>query len=188
MPKELLKHIKQSSKKRILDMSKVQTIPKDVVNKIDLCRGIFAILVVIAHAFDVATISLPNFSLTFPGNILKHTLGTGFYWVMGFFVISGFCIELSCQKIKNQNDFPLKYYTKARLSRILPLYFFALIFAVLVEFLVRNHRVDYWNAGIDASGILSQIFIVQNLTTTYGCYAPSWSITAIGCCITCYMG
>jgi len=122
-------------------MNEVQTIPKEVVNKIDFCRGVFAILVMIAYSFDVATVSLPSFPVTFSGNILKHILGAGFYWVLGFFVISGFCIQLSCQKLKSKNGFPLKYYIKARLSRILPLYLFAFVihlFMLLQEVLMVN--------------------------------------------------
>ncbi|MHC5740423.1 MAG: acyltransferase family protein [Nostoc sp.] len=157
-------------------MTNVNTITQDVVNKIDLCRGVFAILVVIAHALDVATVSRSS-SIESTENIFRYVFGHGFYWVMGFFVISGFCIQLSVQKINNNTSFSLKYYMIARLTRILPLYFIALILALLVEFIVRNNRVDYWNQGIHLSGLISQIFVIQNLTETYGCYAPSWSIT-----------
>jgi peptidoglycan/LPS O-acetylase OafA/YrhL len=104
-------------------------------------------------------------------------VGLGIVWVMGFFVISGYCIHLSVARLQDEARFPLKTYLVARLTRILPLYYVALVFAVLVEWLMTPARPWVWPNGINGPTLLSQLFVLQNLTQTFGAFAPSWSIT-----------
>ena len=105
--------------------------------------------------------------------------GPGLYWVIGFFVISGYCIQLSVERQIEGRTFPLGQYLLARLSRILPLYYLAAACG-------RGHR----EADRIAPGrvLLAQraeypvlfslrFWSIQNLTQTYGSFAPSWSIT-----------
>src|SRR3954453_10824764 len=69
-----------------------------LIRKVDVCRGLFAFLVVAAHAYDVCWVIHPEAVASMPGpvrHLLHFTLQAGFYWVMGFFVISGYCIQLS---------------------------------------------------------------------------------------------
>jgi peptidoglycan/LPS O-acetylase OafA/YrhL len=65
----------------------------------------------------------------------------------------------------------------ARLSRILPLYYAALLSAVVIEWLIAGDRPSCWPHGLNRRGLLAQLFVVQNLVETYGSFAPSWSIT-----------
>ena len=148
--------------------------------KIDLCRGIFAFLVVSAHAVEMAwALDRAGLSALRPWlqNFLIYVAGTGVYYVMGFFVISGYCIQLSVLRLTRGGFFPLKTYLMARLTRILPLYYLALLATVMIEHAVADTRAPIWSNGLNRSVLLSQILVVQNFTQTYGSFAPSWSIT-----------
>ena len=149
-------------------------------DKIDICRGLFAFLVVVAHSLEMTWSVYPDA----PGRLpwLTHRLlalatGTGIYWVMGFFVISGYCIYLSAQRLIEGNSFQLKSYLLARLTRILPLYYIALLFTAFVEWWIARDRPTCWPNGLNPEVFFSQVLLIQNFTETYGSYAPSWSIT-----------
>jgi peptidoglycan/LPS O-acetylase OafA/YrhL len=149
-------------------------------DKIDVCRGLFAFLVVAAHALMMSWEIDPNGHRRLPGlahHLLEHAAGNGVYWVMGFFVISGYCIALSARRLVDGHSFPLQTYLLARLSRIAPLYYVALLFAVCVEWWIASDRPTCWTNGLSANVVLCQVFLVQNLAETFGCYAASWSIT-----------
>ncbi len=148
--------------------------------KIDLCRGIFAFLVVSAHAMEMAGSLDPAGSrMLWPWlhGFLTYVAGTGLYYVMGFFVLSGYCIQLSVMRLARDGVFPLKTYMMARLTRILPLYYLALLVTVIIEHGFAGTRAPVWSNGISRSVLLDQVLVVQNFTQTYGSFAPSWSIT-----------
>jgi peptidoglycan/LPS O-acetylase OafA/YrhL len=109
--------------------------------------------------------------------LLAYAAGSGIYWVMGFFVISGYCIELSVQRLVDRGSFPLKTYLIARLTRIVPLYYVALLFTVMVEWWIAVERPGNWPNGLNLPTLLCQLLLIQNLTQTFGSFAPSWSIT-----------
>jgi peptidoglycan/LPS O-acetylase OafA/YrhL len=149
-------------------------------DKIDVCRGLFAFLVVAAHAFDISWAIHPEARGMYPGwlhRLLLYGVGAGLNWVIGFFVISGYCIQLSVSRSVEGSSFPLFRYLAARLSRILPLYVLGLAFAVLVEWLIAPARPRYWYNGVNGTTLIAQLLFLQNLTQTFGSYAPSWSIT-----------
>ncbi len=149
-------------------------------DKIDVCRGLFAFLVVIAHGLEV-TFSMLPIAREDLGSLARQVLGgvagTGIYWVMGFFVISGYCIQLSVQRLNEPGGFPLKTYLFARLTRILPLYYLALLFTVLVEWWIASDRPANWPNGLSYLVLGCQVLLIQNLSQTYGSFASSWSIT-----------
>jgi peptidoglycan/LPS O-acetylase OafA/YrhL len=148
--------------------------------KIDVCRGLFAFLVVGAHALELSWamhLSVPGRLPWLLHRFLAYAVGTGLYWVMGFFVISGYCIHLSVQRLIDRGSFPLKTYLIARLSRILPLYYLALVFAGLVEWWIAVDRPSCWPNGLNGGVVLCQLLMIQNFTQTFGCFVASWSIT-----------
>ena len=148
--------------------------------KIDLCRGIFAFLVVSSHAMEMAWALDPAGSRVLQPwfhDFLTYVTGTGLYYVMGFFVISGYCIQLSVARLARGGFFPLKTYMMARLTRILPLYYLALLATVMIEHAVAASRAPVWSNGLSRSVVFGQILVIQNFTQTYGSFAPSWSIT-----------
>ncbi|OJW20773.1 MAG: hypothetical protein BGO49_04160 [Planctomycetales bacterium 71-10] len=148
--------------------------------KIDLCRGLFAFLVVAAHAVDVAWAVHPSAPAAMSPAVRdawQHVVAAGVFWVIGFFVISGFCIQLSVERQVESGRFPLGNYLAARLSRILPLYYVALASAVMFEWLMGAHRPGVWPNGLDPRTLVAQLFVAQNFRQTFGSFAPSWSIT-----------
>ncbi len=151
-----------------------------LIRHVDLCRGLFAFLVVAAHAYDVCWAIHPGAMRLLPAGLrtlLFATVQSGFYWVMGFFVISGYCIQLSATRMLDSGRFPLGLYLKARFTRIMPLYYLGLLFALGVECLVASDRPWYYPDGVDGVGFASQVLFVQRLTRTFGAFAPSWTIT-----------
>jgi peptidoglycan/LPS O-acetylase OafA/YrhL len=149
-------------------------------DKIDVCRGLFAFLVVAAHAVDISWSIHPDGPSQYPWwlhRFLLYVVAAGVYWVIGFFVISGYCIQLSVSRAIDGSSFPLSNYLAGRLSRILPLYYLALLWAIFVEWLIAGARPHCWSNGINGNVLIAQLFIAQNLTQTFGSYAPSWSIT-----------
>ena len=154
--------------------------PLTSVEKIDLCRGLFAFLVVVAHAVDVAWSVHPSAPAAMSPRVHDfwlYVVAAGVYWVIGFFVISGYCIQLSVERQITRGRFPVKTYLIARLSRILPLYYVALAAAVVFERLAAPARPSVWPNGLDRGTLVAQLFVVQNFHQTFGSFAPSWSIT-----------
>jgi peptidoglycan/LPS O-acetylase OafA/YrhL len=151
-----------------------------VNDKIDICRGLFAFLVVAAHGLELTWALHPEVPGRLRGltySLLCYGTGTGAYWVMGFFVISGYCIYLSAQRLIDGGSFQLKTYLVARLTRIAPLYYIALVFTGIVEWWIAADRPMCWGNGLNAHVFIYQFLMIQNLTQTFGSYAPSWSIT-----------
>ncbi len=147
---------------------------------INILRGVFAILVVAAHSLDLAAKSFaPEFAETQIGKVLLGTLGNGFYWVMGFFVLSGFCIQLSVQSSYAKGCYSVRGYLAARVTRIAPLFYIALLFAATVELLAHQlgTRPPVWQNGINIPTFLGNVLFTQNITGWFGSYAPAWSIT-----------
>jgi peptidoglycan/LPS O-acetylase OafA/YrhL len=148
--------------------------------KIDVCRGLFAFLVVSAHALELAWSldpSAPGHLHWLTHRLLAYATGTGLYWVMGFFVISGYCIHLSVQRLIDSGAFPLRTYLIARLTRIVPLYYIALLFTLMVEWWIAMDRPPCWPNGLNGGVLGCQLLLIQNFTQTFGSFAPSWSIT-----------
>jgi len=148
--------------------------------KIDVCRGVFVALVVSAHAFEIAWGAHPGVGEGMSGfalDVVWSLAGTGTYYVMGFFVLSGYCIQRSTARAAGTGPFPVRSYAVARLSRILPLYYLALLGTVVVEWAIAGARPRAWPHGLDAGTLLGQLVMVQNLTQTFGSFAPSWSLT-----------
>jgi len=151
-----------------------------LIRKVDLCRGLFAFLVVAAHAYDACWVAHPDQMAAMPWgvrHVLGFTLQAGFYWVMGFFVISGYCIQLSVGRLIESGRFPLGVYLAARLTRIIPLYYAGLLFAVAVEAAVASDRPAFYPDGVDRVGFLAQLVFAQRWVRTFGSFAPSWTIT-----------
>jgi peptidoglycan/LPS O-acetylase OafA/YrhL len=148
--------------------------------KIDLFRGLLSWLVVACHGFATAYAIHPTAgsSLTAEQHaLLDHTVNAGFVWVMGFFVLSGYCIHLSVDRKLSIPVFPLRGYLVARLTRILPLYYAALAFAVIATPWISMGRAGTVSEGFDIRALLAQVFLVQNLADCYGTFTPSWSLT-----------
>jgi peptidoglycan/LPS O-acetylase OafA/YrhL len=109
---------------------------------IDLLRGVFAFLVLLAHSWHEAIIAIygdwffpQHHPTTLIRALMENTLGDAFLWVMGFFVLSGFCIQRSVMTSQLRGNYSTGKYIKARLTRIYPLFLFGLCLATFAWYL-----------------------------------------------------
>lgn len=122
---------------------------------IDKLRGLFALLVLMGHAFDISAL--------YAGKDIAYEIlarlrfGLGFVWVVGFVVLSGFCIELSCMKRGGRAGFLLRYLGQ-RASRIFPLLIVCVAFTGVVEWLMMGSqsRPRVWEGGISLQFFFDQ--------------------------------
>ena len=151
--------------------------------RIDFLRGSFALWVLAAHTFGVATQSVdPSWWDQWPGLWLHTLFLTGRHAVTGFFFLSGFCIHWSISKSldkKGAQSFSMASYLKARWLRIAPIFYIGLLFAVIAQ-AVRSYLAPVpffeFEAGSTYSLIPSLGFL-QGIFGLYRTYEPSWSIT-----------
>lgn len=87
---------------------------------LDIWRGVACLMVVVGHSTD----SLPAGRISLARRALA-VLGTGWLAVLGFFVISGYCIAATCDSTRRKPH-ALREYFRRRLRRIFPPYWVAL--------------------------------------------------------------
>ncbi|WP_337176021.1 acyltransferase [Paludisphaera sp.] len=155
--------------------------PYSLSERIDVCRGVFAMLVVVAHSFELAITLDPTWADGMPWLVrqaVAYGPGVGTYYVMGFFILSGYCIQGSVGRSSSGRRFSLGRYMAARATRILPLYYIALAFAAAVEWSIPTAlRPHFWYNNLDADAVGYQLLMVQNLTKNFGSFSSSWSLT-----------
>ena len=147
--------------------------------KIDVCRGLFAMLVVLAHALQIAWVVHPGVDARMPETLreaLDAMFRTGTIYVMGFFVVSGYCIQLSVARSSTRGNSCLASMSPpalADLAAVLPGPAAGAGRRMGDRARPAGHLAARGPAGRDRA----QVFLVQNLSQTYGSFAPSWSIT-----------
>jgi peptidoglycan/LPS O-acetylase OafA/YrhL len=87
---------------------------------LDLWRGVACLMVVVGHS----AVCLPNDSTSAARRIIL-VLGAGWLAVLGFFVISGYCIAATCDSMRRRPH-GLGNYFRRRFRRIFPPYWVAL--------------------------------------------------------------
>lgn len=153
-------------------------------HRIDFLRGIFAVWVFIAHSFELAfeTIDHP-LGQGAAGRWISTLFHSGYIGVMGFFFLSGFCIQWSISNTlekRGPKKFPLAAYFRARFLRIAPLFYLGVALALLVNWLAIRHLnkpnfVDISPAGWQET--TASLGFLQGVFGTLPLYGPSWSIT-----------
>lgn len=152
----------------------------DLDLRIDRLRGWFAILVMAGHAFDVsrfyalAQTSRVDMSL----NIIAPIRGfLGFLWVIGFIVLSGYCIARSCER---QGDrFSLWRYVLLRITRLYPLLIVAACLTFALETLMAGNplRPQIWvTPGLPTYNFSNAVLGLSGFGQ-YGSLSPSYTIT-----------
>jgi peptidoglycan/LPS O-acetylase OafA/YrhL len=104
-------------------------------NNFDFLRFLFALLVVISHAFPLSG-SIETKQWIY--EITNGQLVLGQIGLSGFFVISGFFIFQSLERSKS-----LQEYFKKRFLRLFPALFFVLLFSVLLAPFVYNGSTPF---------------------------------------------
>ena len=148
-----------------------------VVAGIDFLRGLFSILVVIAHGlyFEFGAKALLAYS-----PLLAVTLGSGAFSVRGFFVLSGFCINLSVINAVAAKRYTAGDYLLARITRIYPFYLAGLLAAAGAWWLNRVlvPGDDPITGAFDWPGFLGQLVMLQGFTHSFLYYGISWTLTS----------
>jgi peptidoglycan/LPS O-acetylase OafA/YrhL len=139
---------------------------------LDLLRGFLAVLVLFSHAFrQTVTRSEWATSDTLLIRVLHASVGQGLVWVMGFFVISGLCIQMSIRRSLETGTWSFSDYLRARFSRIYPLFLVGIAACLLAEWL--NPRPDQFSWD----KVAGYFFMLQGFTGYTDHFAPSWSLT-----------
>lgn len=101
--------------------------------------------------------------------------------VMLFFFLSGFCIYLSLKSDLPVTTGSFSYYAYRRLKRILPLYYFAMLFTFVCGLFIKT---VYTNEDFSLKNLLGNIFFLQssksykgNWFAPYGDNGPFWSLS-----------
>lgn len=131
-----------------------------------------------SHAFDLAVSRIHGWD--FGENppmwrFLRSVFGTGEHWVWCFFVISGFCIQLSIGRSLKEGRFKIGPYLMARLSRIYPLFLVGLALAVITYGLAP--AIGGFDGHVPTRQFWASLFSLQIFTNTYPSYDPSWSLS-----------
>jgi peptidoglycan/LPS O-acetylase OafA/YrhL len=148
---------------------------------LDSMRGLAAAIVVFHHVYT-------RFSYLYIRSehpLLHRLLGFISYLnveaVLFFFVLSGFSIRLSLKKGLPVTKELFNEYVYRRLKRILPLYYFAIIFTLLCGWVTRDVLV---NPDFTIKNLLGNIFFLQcpkiykgNWFAPYGDNGPLWSLS-----------
>lgn len=105
-------------------------------NNFDFLRFLFALLVVISHAFPLSGSDETEqwiYKIT-NGQLVYAQIG-----LSGFFIISGFFIFQSLERSKNLID-----YLKKRFLRLFPALFFVLLFSLILGLIVYESEIPYF--------------------------------------------
>jgi len=141
---------------------------------IDRLRGTFALLVMLGHAMDVAYARPVDYWAPL---LLPYRQFLGFVWVVGFIVLSGYCIARSCMRAGR--DLTPGGYTALRASRLFPLLWICLGMTIVFETIMLGspHRPDIWNLGIDSRTAILNIFGLGGFYGRYGSIAPAYTLS-----------
>lgn len=144
--------------------------------RIDRLRGLLAIGVMLGHAIDLSQLSVPSASGTLYTIALATRPYTGFICVVGFIVLSGYCIARSTMR-----SFSLGQYTIKRVTRVYPLLIVAVLLTGLVEWIALDspYRPDMWplERGREVRKAIAAMFGLSGFKGAFGASAPSYTIS-----------
>ena len=140
-----------------------QTIVPLHVDYLDGIRAVAALYVVIHHAF----LQIPNSDTNAVGfQILEFPFRFGRFAVDLFIVLSGFCLMLPVVAKKGFLKNGAFTFFKNRARRILPTYYFALLFSMLMIFFFINEKTGtQWDVSIPVTqwDIITHILLIQDI-------------------------
>jgi peptidoglycan/LPS O-acetylase OafA/YrhL len=142
--------------------------------RIDRLRGLLAIGVLLGHAIDLAHLSAPNASGTLFSIAMTTRPYFGFVCVIGFIVLSGYCIARS-----TMTRFVPGEYTVMRITRVHPLLIVAVLLTALVEWMAAGspYRPDMWVVGRDIRKFLVALAGFSGFKGPFGALAPAYTIS-----------
>lgn len=153
---------------------------------LDGLRGLSALYVVIYHSYENALTRSPT---PMPAWLLHATrwMSFGHYAVAVFIVLSGYSLMLPVvQSTEGKMPYGLKEFFIRRSRRILPPYYAALLFALLVSgaWIGLQRLLHVPNVGrsltenFDPINLLTHLLLIHNLTGRYAASInpPAWSV------------
>lgn len=148
---------------------------------IDLMRGGFALMVMLAHGIEVTLARFGSDSNPGAGHgtllkLLVATLGRGAFWVGGFFILSGLCIQWSVLAGLRKREGFLTSYFIARATRIYPLYLVAILIYVTIHVGIQAIGSPF-EEPFSTAKLVSHIFMLQGVTGVIRPLGPAWSLT-----------
>ena len=137
-------------------------------------RGLLAILVATGHASAICAgeAASPD---QLQAALTPVLMFTGFNYVIGFIVISGYCIARST----GNKEFALAEYLWSRSTRIYPSLVACGLLAGLVDFnlLQSSYRVEMWSGSVNAASFLYTLLGAGGFAGTFGSYAPTYTVS-----------
>lgn len=132
------------------------------INGIQYLRGLFAIVVVLYHWSG-------SFQKFYTHDLMKNFFAQGYLGVDLFFLISGFVIFLSTKSMIDRRDYFIR-----RFSRVLPVYWIALVLLIGIRFLagILLHQ-DFFH-DFSVTYLLRNVFLFPSEPYIIG---PAWSLT-----------
>jgi peptidoglycan/LPS O-acetylase OafA/YrhL len=148
---------------------------------LDSMRGVAALLVVFHHVYTrFNRLFLDHFSV-WANTVMAWISDLNVQAVLFFFFLSGFSICLSLKNGLPISKTAFNEYAYRRLKRILPLYYFAILIAIITGLLTR---AIYINPDFSIKNLLGNVFFLQcsksyrgNWFAPYGDNGPLWSLS-----------
>ena len=159
----------------------VMSSPKPHLAYLDGLRALAALYVVVHHASRYAFDSLEQSRMTPPQKLFEVLFQGGGYAVVLFIVLSGFCLMLPVVRGDGTlRGGPIHFFGK-RTRRILPPYYFALGFSLLlIYFLVGSETGTAWDDSTNTSlrSLMAHLLMVHDLSlsTAFGINYPLWTV------------
>lgn len=151
------------------------------IEYLDGLRGVAALYVVLGHFYIAMRFWAP--AGTFAPRLITvfSIFNVGQTAVDIFIVLSGYCLMLPVAQSQNgELRGGVADYIRRRARRILPPYFFAIIFALALRALrdsIVNPTGTLHSSDFTAGNLLSHLFVVHNLTPwIHGIDPPMWSV------------
>lgn len=150
------------------------------IKTLDSCRGLAAVVVVFHHIYT----RFQSLFEGFPGWLQKTFVfisDLNVQAVLFFFFLSGFSICLSVKDVLPVSKNSFNNYTYRRLKRILPLYYFSIVFTLVCGLISGDLLM---NDDFSIRNLLGNIFFLQssksyqgNWFAPYGNNGPLWSLS-----------
>jgi peptidoglycan/LPS O-acetylase OafA/YrhL len=141
---------------------------------INRLRGLLAMGVVFWHIMPIPG-PVPITPDAWQGVFGPLGLFSGFNYVIGFIVVSGYCIARSTL----QPDFTLAKYAALRVTRIYPALIACACIAGLVEFALLGSpwRLPLWTSGITADNFALSLIGLAGFYGLFGSYSPTYTVS-----------
>jgi peptidoglycan/LPS O-acetylase OafA/YrhL len=142
--------------------------------RIDRLRGLLAIGVLLGHAIDLARISTTNPAGTLFATAMATRPYFGFVCVVGFIVLSGYCIARSTMQGFTPGQYAIK-----RVTRVYPLLLVAVVLTGLLEWAAFDsaHRPEMWVEGRDGRKFIAALLGFSGFKGVFGALAPAYTIS-----------